>query len=263
MGGGAHLILRSSGKTNVEPESIYTGIVSKLILPERCGCRPNERNGDKNGAYPEFFHGMYSLNYGVDAGVLYSTEHFSKCAFHLFFSAGAATLPDIGVTSSNKIPVPANNTIYLKTYIENYRIINKVYSDSNLENLIDYFDAPLSTNAFQEMSWGCKINREMTLAVNPRRSTGAVELPADCYFSMAEFTDSRLYMRNGQEVRMTAVNSTVYNPWNSSTQTYEPIFDEELSRIYFQGDLTALDSVVRGEYVSDRCKGSINGSMPY
>lgn len=125
-------------------------------------------------------------------------------------------------------------------------------------------DVWITLDAFNAMSSGCTINREMTLAVNNRKSTGKVELPANCYFSMAEFTDSRLIMRSGQEVRMTVDNSHLKNPWNSSIQSYEPTYDDSADEYkkVFRGDLTALNRTVRGDYVSDRCKGSISGYMP-
>lgn len=229
--------------------------MSKLVLPERIGMRPND-GGDKNGAFPEFIHGFYHNN-GLDAGLLYSTSIDPNGGYYLFVNGNPGVCD--WAQNNTKIPLPTNRTVYLYSHLQGGEICNEVYSDRELNNRLSYLNATIYPDAYKLMINGCTINREMTLAVNKRISTNDYELPAECYFSATEFTESRSYTTRNSAVRMTADNSLLENPYIGGQ--YLPTYDDEGSRFeqVFRGNLSGLNRTVGGDYVSDECSGSING----
>ena len=83
--GGWHIAHRATNNSN------YIGIASTLMLPTSCGYEPdsNPAAGVYDGVFPEFFHGFYKSNYGLDVGVLYRDGEFK-----IFYSGPSGTVPE-------------------------------------------------------------------------------------------------------------------------------------------------------------------------
>lgn len=245
--GGVHVAFRATH------ESIYTGVSSKLVLPSTCSCRPNLPDGNKNGAFPEFFHGFYNtvnnVQYGLDTGVLYTTEKNPSGEFRLFVSGAENTV----AWYDSPIAVPANRTIYLQSYLEGGYLINRAYSDRDMTEAskIGSLDVSLSAKAYNSLILGCYINREIVLAVNKNRKTQNYELPADCYFSMVEFTETSTRVRQ-TDVRMTLENT---NTWHGK-------IDDTTPSTGYKADISQLNREYR-DYAVDAAAASYDGRLHY
>ena len=192
---GIHTIFRQSTSTSI------ISISSTLYLPKTTHYRKNvyENGIYKDGAFPEFFHGFYkgSQPYGLDAGVLYGED-----GVRLFFFSYAETQATQRFISDNEIVVPTNRMVTLKSWFENGNLCTRACDGSG--NVLCKLDVPLIRAAYNAMTSGCSVNREMCLAMNTRCT-----MPAPAYFSQTKFTDTIMCTKNGSEVKMSADNSTL------------------------------------------------------
>lgn len=195
--GGIHVCERTTN------DHIYVAAQSQLYIPTTVGNRPNNAAW-LNGAFPEFIHGFYIDGYGFDIGLIYDS------GWILQFYALPTTYADKRTVRVGSFDVPW--TLMLRTYFEGGQLIAQC-TDENGHAISPILKASLANDAYQRLTSGCTINREMLLAMNPDQSEGKhFNLPAEAYYSQAKFTNTTLTTASGSYVFMTSSNSNaVYN----------------------------------------------------
>lgn len=192
--GGIHVCER----TTSDHDYIYVAAQSQLYLPTVLHSRPNHTDGT-NGAFPEFIHGFYVGDYGLDIGLVY------RSSWSLDFFSYAAVYPDQAKQSSS-FEIPAWN-VMLKTYFENGHLIAQCTSEDGSRIYAD-LSVEITDDSYRRYQSGSQINREMLLAMNPDQPKGKhYHLPANAYYSQAKFTNTTLTTASGSYVFMTSENS--------------------------------------------------------
>lgn len=235
--GGIHTLYRKSTGAN------FVAVESKIYLPASCANRDNSpTSSGQNGASPEFFHGFYKgSTYGLDIGIIYKNG-----AYYLAFYSYANTQPTKWFTSKNSFNVGstyASRQFTLKSHFQDGYLVTRCYNSSN--TLVASLDVKLTTAAYNSMSQGCTINREMCLAINPDAS-GNINVPANCYFSQAKWTQTKMTTASGNVVAMTNSNTTTLHgkvDAGTPTSTY---------------DKRILSGVMESGYVADVATATFN-----
>lgn len=210
-------------------------------MPVSCANRDNSPTGSgQNGAFPEFFHGFYKgSSYGLDIGIIYKNG-----AYYLAFYSYANTQPTQWFTSKNSFNVGstyASRLFTLKSYFQDGYLVTRCHNSSG--TLVASLDVKLTTAAYESMSQGCTINREMCLAINPDAS-GKCKFPADCYFSQAKWTQTKMTTVSGTEVAMTNSNTTtlhgkIDNGTLESGVSVEDVYADKIRQGIMEGNYVA------------------------
>lgn len=232
--GGIHTLYRKSTGSN------FVAVESNIYLPVSCANRDNSPTGSgQNGAFPEFFHGFYKgSSYGLDIGIIYKNG-----AYYLAFYSYANTQPTQWFTSKNSFNVGstyASRLFTLKSYFQDGYLVTRCHNSSG--TLVASLDVKLTTAAYESMSQGCTINREMCLAINPNAS-GKFELPAECYFSQAKWTQTKMTTVSGTEVAMTNSNTTTLHG------KIDNGLDEKVLETVYAKNIR--QGIMEGNYVAD------------
>lgn len=188
--GGWHIVHRTT--KDVLNNKFYKGITTDIKLPERCDSKDDD-GYVFDGVFPEFIHGFYKNNYGIDVGIV-----FRKSKFKLFYSALSSTA---SVKYEEKIISDVNkgDTIRLVTYIDNNKIIAKVLKNNRTKASITAY---LKNGAANSFRYGAIINREIVMAAN--RSD---YIPTPAFFSDTTMYNSTLTTMNYQYLPLSGQNS--------------------------------------------------------
>ena len=245
---GVHTAYRKTTGTN------FVEVQSTIILPTTIVYRENNPvSSGYNGAFPEFFHGFYKGDsYGLDAGILKKNG-----AYRLFFNSYPNT-QSTGWFTSDPFDVGtslSSRTFTLRSFFSNGYLCTRCLNSNNIE--VAALDVYLTTAAYNSMSQGCTINRELTLAINAD-SSGNYNFPADCYFSQTKITNTLLTTASEAQVKMNLNNTT----------TQHGKVDPELTSIWktIETNYYAKDGsfgVMEGDYVADVATATFNkGDYP-
>lgn len=199
--GGVHTVFRQTKAYNI------VRTYSILYLPQKVSCRENNSQ-DLNGAFPEFFQGLYrgSETNGFDAGIVYKEGTYYLC-FWSYKETNATQWYDKPLSS-----VPADRIVTLETWFQDGYACTRARSSNG--TILAKLDVYLIPDAYHAMStYGCSANREICIAVNPKiKSPAEYEFPAQAYFSMTKFSDSKVTNTAGTVSVFSSSNSTVqYN----------------------------------------------------
>jgi len=191
--GGFHIKYRQSN-------NLYVGIRSTLRIPANL-------DGDSTKqVYPEFFHGFYYGDHGMDTGLYYKDGTFRLCSW-----AFLKTVPDVNKkwqeAALNK-PINKGDEILLKSYVQGSSLVSEVYRAGIL---LGKLASPLSTAGATQFANGSYMHREMTIGAN--RNDYA---PSKAYFSNATFTKSDVTKKGGITEILTQRNSTLKAPYSDS-----------------------------------------------
>jgi hypothetical protein len=218
----------------------FVAVSSELTLPTVYGCRENDYNS-KNGAFPEFFHGFYdSHNYGLDIGVIYKGGRF-RLAFWSYHN----TQPTQWFTSSG-FRVPSNRRVILSSYFKNGYLVTRCKDTHG--KVLACLDVKLTTKAYNVLSNGCYINREMVIAMN-KNSDGKFEVPASAYFKNSKFSRTTLTNSHGQYIALTKYNSNTRKTGKVDPATPNKTYDYDISlNIMEHGYVTDIASATMDKY---------------
>lgn len=187
--GGFHVKYR---KTNQHAR--YIGISSQLKLPLNL-------NGDSVvEAYPEFFHGFYQGDYGMDTGIFYKNGVFKMLSFCFPKTQLSTTSQWTESAFNSGVTVNKGDFLTINSYYSNKTIISE-YLRNGVK--IGSHTTRLSDSASNTFSAGSAINREIALAANTPNYA-----PSQAFFSDAKFFNSTLTTPSWSYVAMN--NSTSY-----------------------------------------------------
>ncbi len=233
-------------KTN---DSNYIAVGSYIKIPYGCNYRAgivdpiNDPEGHNyNGAYPEFFHGMYTrypdTTIGVDSGIGYINGQFKIIVWSYpnMFLSNTYGGPQ---WFSKVININKGDIIILRTYLNNNKFITQV-DDAN-GNEIDRIEITCaSTKIYNKFLSGVEINRENSIAINQKNGTTEEcnDTPA-VYFKGVEFYRTTLTTTSYSYVPLTNQNSHLSHTNNSLKFTGRvvdfPYYDDTLSRTMVSG----------------------------
>lgn len=212
---GQHIVLRASNSQT------YIAANSTLRLPTNCDCR--EDNGGYNGVFPEFFHGFYSDNYGLDVGILYWGDvRYGK--YWKLFCGGDAV---VGGWNDCYVLLNKGETVNLVTYKSGSNMICQAIVGGSTRATLT---TGLTTAAANEFANGCRVNRELTCASNVSNY-----IPSSAYFSDATWSNTTLTTTNYNYVALTTSNS-----WATHYADGGALMDEDRYGYVCDGDINGF-----------------------
>ena len=241
---GVHTAYRKTTGTN------FVEVQSTIILPTTIVYRENNPvSSGYNGAFPEFFHGFYKGDsYGLDAGILKKNG-----AYRLFFNSYPNT-QSTGWFTSDPFDVGtslSSRTFTLRSFFSNGYLCTRCYNSNNVE--VAALDVYLTTAAYNSMSQGCTINRELTLAINAD-SLGNINIPANCYFSQTKIPNTLLTTASGAQVKMNLNNTTTQHGKLDPAMQINGVPD--LLELHYDKRISV--GVMEGDYVADVATATFN-----
>lgn len=226
--------------------SFYVAAASTLKLPTEVGYRPNDSNS-YNGAFPEFFHGFYVGQYGLDTGIMYGEDGNGDVGFLLCFNAIGNTYASGWYNNSVMRGVGKGDTVQLITSFVNGYLKTDCTTASG--SVLDSYSIYLTPVAYGALSSGSVMHREITLAMNADES-GRAEVPAPAYFKDAEFSRTTLTTNRGEYVKLELNNSN-----DSGSYTYDPEADVST---YSQTPKSQIGSEDDDGYARDTCSATFD-----
>lgn len=250
---GFHVVYR---RTN---QPIYNAVEGELQLPRSLRAdRKNDTKPDKYGNYgeknicPEFFFGMYksinNIHYGLDAGIVYFPSGDFRLAVNMFPNTSSMKNSENEPITWFEEGLPSvyeGDIIYLEAYLVPNRIC-LLAKNPNTRRVIGRLYAPLSEGAFNALSKGCYINREMVMASNLLDNKYA---PSRAYFSDATWRKTKVTIASSNEViHLIDSNSSLRAPYDDHENHKE---GNRPDGFLFGGYTVTEPGDFLGDYVAD------------
>lgn len=197
LAGGYHVCFRATNSSS------YKSILSTLTLPSLCNCQEDSTPTTYDGTFPEFFHGFYAGNYGLDAGVVFKNQQWN-----LFYH----TLSNTATPTDGMVVLPGvakGETVLLSTYFDSNRqvVVAQIFKNYALLKSIT---VPLTSGAASRFAQGATINREICMASNNAQTGG---IPSNAVFSDTTFVKSTLSTINDSYPALSNSNSRLLPPF--------------------------------------------------
>ncbi len=196
--GGFHIVYRTT------KEGKYCAIGSELSLPMVSSMQDNPRPEYK-GTHPEFFHGFYSRKpeekTGIDVGVIFSNGTYKLFSFCYEASTTGATWQEADLNFNG-------GTLLLNSYIvPSTQTKSKILRTEAAKNGIIYgtIDLMLSDISYSDITSGCFIHRELSMATNYHNMSGNAKFP------WTSFGNSTLTDVYGTYHKLSSANSEFAN----------------------------------------------------